>query len=181
MTTQTSPNPANPPETVAQQPGLRRRIPMSVPTRKLEATDIPGYHLHWFVDRNVGRAIQGGYEFVDSSEVTINQHGVGNNTEISGNADLGSRVRVVAGEGPDGKGEYLTLMKIKEEFFQEDQKALAERNASVLAQIFRGETVASPAGNSPKQSQSDESLRYVDTAKTSFQKPLFQRPARKSR
>lgn len=171
--TQGSPNPAN----SAPQPGLRKRIPMSVPTRKLEATDIPGYRLYWFVERNISRAIQAGYEFVDDREVTLNQHGVGTDLEISGNADLGSRVRVVAGKGQSGQGEYLTLMKIKMEFFREDQKLIADRNASVLAQIFRGEQIYTQ----PTESQQDIDLRYVDTGKTSFQKALFQRPPRKSK
>jgi len=179
MTTQLSPNPANPPETVAQQPGLRRRVPMSVPRRKLEVTDIPGYHLHWFVDENVERALQAAYEFVDANEVTVTQSGVGNSTELSGNQDLGSRVRVVAGAGPDGRGQYLTLMKLKEEFFRDDQRLIEERNASVLAQIFRGEMIL----GADKDSQADRNLRYVDVEKTSFEraKPLFQRPTRKAR
>lgn len=180
MTTQISPNPANPPDNVAQQPGLRRRIPMSIPMRKLEVTDIPGFHLHWFVDANIERAIQGGYEFVDDLEVQVNQHGVATSTELSGNQDLGSRVRIVGGAGRDGKGEYLTLMKIKDEWFRDDQRLLEERNASVLSQVFRGEKVL----GDETDSKSDRNLRYVDAEKTSFQpspKALFNRPPRKAR
>lgn len=152
---------------------------MSVPTRRLEATDIPGFHLHWFVDRNIHRAIQAGYEFVDDKEVELNQHGVATSSEISGNADMGSRVRVVAGEGQDGKGEYLTLMKIKEEWFREDQAALEKRNASILEQIFRGEKIYTAEG----ELQEDKNLRYIDRDRTSYQPSpaLFQRPTRKAR
>lgn len=178
MTTTTSPNPANPPENVSQEKGLRKRIPMSVPRRKLEVTDIPGFHLHWFVDSNIERALQAGYEFCDDQEVTVNQSGVGNSLEFSGNQDLGSRVRVVAGAGRDGKGEYLTLMKLQEEFWRDDQRLIEERNASVIQQIFRGEIIY----GTENDSQSDRNLRYVDREKTAFQKApsLFQRPTRKA-
>lgn len=180
MTTEASPNPANAPDNVAQQPGLRRRVPMSVPRRKLEVTDVPGFHLHWFIESNVRRALQAGYEFVDDKEVVVNQSGVGNSLELTGNQDLGSRVTVVGGVGADGKEERLVLMKIKEEWFREDQKLIEERNASVLSQIFRGETIF----GAENDNQSDRSLRYVDEHRTSFErspKALFQRPTRKAR
>lgn len=177
MTTTANPNPANPHEDVAPQRSARRRIPMSIPRRKLETTDIPGFHQHWFVEENIERAIQAGYTFVDDKEVTVTQSGVGNSLELSGNQDLGSRVRVVAGLGRDGKGSYLTLMKLKEEFRREDQVMIEERNASVLQQIFRGEMIY----GTENESQSDRNLRYVDREKTTLQKALFQRPTRKSK
>jgi hypothetical protein len=71
-------------------------------------------------------------------------------------------------------------MKLKEEWFLDDQRSIAERNASVLAQIFRGEIIY----GSETDKQADRDLRYVDSDKTSVKtsgKSLFQRPTRKSK
>jgi hypothetical protein len=141
---------------------------MSVPQRRLEVSDIPGYHLHWFRDSNIARAIQAGYEFVEDKEVELNQGGVATSKDISGNADLGSRVRVVSGLAADGSTEYLTLMKLREEFWVEDRKQIDARNADIMSAIFRDEQIL----GSEKVSPEDQGTRYVKTA-------LFNRPARK--
>lgn len=148
----------------------RKRIPLSIPQRKLEVAPIPGFHLYWFRDDNVERALQAGYEFVDDKEVSLNQHGVATRKEISGNADLGSHVRVIAGTAANGSAEHLTLMKIREEWWKEDQKVLEERNASVLAAIFQDEQIMGSEQLSPE----DRATRYVKTA-------LFNRPTRKGK
>lgn len=139
----------------------RKRIPMSIPQRRLEVPPIAGYHLHWFTDANVPRAIQAGYEFVDSKEVPVNQLGVATSRSISGNADLGSHVKVIGGVGEDGKPSYLTLMKLKEEWWQEDQRTLEKRNADTLAAIFRNEPIL-PAGGKPE----DQKNTYLDRDRT---------------
>jgi hypothetical protein len=158
-------NPAN-----APAPTARKRIPMSTPQRKLEVTEIPGYHLHWFRDDNIPRAVQAGYEFVDAKEVHVNQVNVGSSKDITGNADMGSRVRVVGGVAESGGAEHLTLMKLREEYWREDRRAIDERNASVMSAIFQDEQIL----GSEKLSADDRSQRYVGTA-------LFQRPTRKSK
>jgi len=158
-------NPAN-----AAEKTTRKRIPMSVPQRKLEVTEIPGYHTHWFRDENVARALQAGYEFVDDKEVILNQSGVGTSKDISGNADMGTRVRVVSGTASDGSAEYLTLMKLKNEWWDEDRKELEARNASVMSAIFRDEQIMGSENVSPE----DKGTRYVKTA-------LFNRPVRKGK
>lgn len=142
----------------------RKRIPMSVPRRKLEVSDIPGYHLYWFLDENVPMALQAGYEHVKDDEVTINQQNVGTSREISGNTNLGTHVSIVAGAG----GQSLNLMKIKEEYYQEDRKAIEERNAEIIRAIFKEEQVA----GSDNVSADDRSKRYVKQA-------LFNRPVNK--
>ena len=163
----------------------RTRIPMSVPRQKLQTSDIIGYHQHWFLESRVPMATQAGYEFVSNGEVTINQLNVGNASHVTGNVDLGSRVRVVAGVGEGGVVEYHVLMKIKEEWWQEDQDALAQRNAGVMAAIFLNETVL----GAEKVSAQDKSLSYVNRGLTKIEtpsivqpgaKPLFMRPTRKS-
>lgn len=162
-------NPSNkPPAELAKEAPARKRIPMSTPRRKMEAAEIPGFHLHWFLESNVHAAIQGGYEFVDINEVPLNQHGVGTDTAVSGSSDLGSRVKIVAGIGVDNQPEYQVLMKIREEWWQDDQKAIEARNASVLSAIFKEEHIM----GSDKVPAEDKNLRYVKTA-------LFNRPTRK--
>lgn len=161
-------NPAN--NATAVDTGARKRIPMSIPTRKLEVPELPGYNLHWFLDHNVPRALQAGYEMVDESELPVTQRGVGTDSTVSGNSDLGSHIKVVAGQGEDGKPAYLNLMKIRLEWWQEDQKVLEERNTSVLSAIFRDEKIAGTETVSP----ADRKQSYVKQA-------LYQRPTRRAR
>jgi hypothetical protein len=167
MTTTASPASKTAAEASKETPA-RKRIPLSIPTRKMEVDEIPGFHLYWFLESNVPRALQGGYEFVDSDEVPLHQRGVATDSTISGNADLGSHIKLVAGIGDGGRAEYQILMKIREEWYLEDQKVIEARNAAILAAIFRKEYIA----GSDKVSSEDQGLRYVKTA-------LFQRPTRK--
>lgn len=164
MVTQT--NPANAPQVTE-----RVRIPMSVPSRKLEVPPIPGFHLYWFLESNVPRAIQGGYEFVNDKEVTLNQLNVATDRSISGNAAMGSKVMVVGGTSESGGAEHLVLMKIRQEWYDEDKKVIEERNASIMQSIFRGETVP----GSERASQADRDQMYTRAEDL----PLFNRPARK--
>ena len=162
-------NPANQTAAeIAKEAAPRKRVPLSIPQRRLEAPEIPGFHLHWFLESNVPRALQGGYEFVSSEDVPLHQRGVGTDTTVSGNADLGSRVRILGGIGAEGKAEYLVLMKIREEWWDEDQKVLGNRNASVMSAIFKNEEIP----GSEKVRPEDQGTRYVKTA-------LFNRPTRK--
>lgn len=158
-------NPANGPEKIE-----RKRIPMSVPQRKLQTPEIPGYRLYWFLDRNVLQAQRAGYEFVDEQEVDLNQTNVGSSKDLTGNNDLGSRVKILNGVSAGNSPEYLNLMKIKYEWFQEDQKALAQVNGNVLSSIFRDEKIMTGDGD-PTQ-QEDKANRYVKQA-------VLSRPRRK--
>lgn len=136
-------NPANPVPLVDQiASGRRKRIPVSSGRRKLEVPEIPGFNLYWFLERNIQAALEGGYEFVDSKETILNQHGPATGREASGNTDLGSRVSVGT-QGPDG-GERLYLMKIKLEWFREDQLAIHNRNKQILQSIFQDEFIFDP-------------------------------------
>jgi hypothetical protein len=143
---------------------------MTTAVRRLEVPDIVGYRLYWFVDRNVPRAIQAGYEFVQADEVSLNQLNVGTDKSLSGNADLGNQVRVVAGTAENGGVEHLTLMKIRQEWWDEDRKVLESRNADVLSGIFRNEAIM----GSENVAGPDRDVRYVKTA-------LLQRPTRKGK
>ena len=153
------------PATPAAAPAAeRKRIPMSVPVQKLEAPDIPGYHLHWFngTPDRIQRALDGGYEFVDEKEVKPKTVSLGSNSTASGNTDMGSRVSVVSGTeiGRDGQPLRLILMKIRQEWYEEDQKLVIAKNEQVAASL-RGGLVGSEqdyAGDTP--------LRYVDKNRT---------------
>lgn len=153
---------------------VRTRIPMSVPQRKLEVAEREGYHRHWFKESNVARAIQGGYDFVNSGDAEVNQNGVGTDRSIDGNADMGSHIRVVAGEGERHETEYLVLMEIQLEWYQEDQRLIEKRNADILSGIFRDERIMAEDKHLPQ----DRNLNYVDRDKT---KAVFNRPTRKGK
>jgi hypothetical protein len=169
--------PSNPANAEAKPVADRIRIPMSVPMRKLEAPEIPGYHTHWVKESNVSRALQAWYEFVDEKEVPLNQHGVGTDKSISGNTDLGSHISIVAGIGANGQPERLILMKLKEEYWLADRKKIDERNAQIMGSIFRGETILDKG----PVSQDVKEHRYVDPERTYRREPpLFSRKRAKT-
>lgn len=144
----------------------RKRIPMSTPVQKLESPDVPGFHLHWFqgTPERIQRALDGGYEFVDARDVKVNNVSLGTDSVVSGNTDMGSRVSVVSGSevGRDGQPIRLILMKIKQEWFDEDQKVLENRNEQV-ATALRGGMMGAE-----KDGRGDTQHRYVDKARTTI-------------
>lgn len=163
-------NPASP-STASRE---RKRIPMSVPVQRLETAEIPGYHLHWFLStgERLQRALDGGYEFVDEREIKINNVSLGGDSAISGNTDLGSRVSVVSGQevGKDGQPTRLILMKIKQEWWEEDQKQVEARNDKVRRSLLGGMIGAE------NDRPGDTQHRYVDNARTAI--PEFFKPKR---
>jgi hypothetical protein len=165
--------PNNPANAEAVPQGARKRIPMSTPTLKLEVPLIDGWHLHWIKTSNIPRALQAGYEFVDSREVPINQRNYATSGDISGNQSLGSQVAVAAGTDAQGHPEQLVLMKLPEELWIDDRRNIDHRNASILQGIFRGERIIGEENDAPE----DMGTRYV--RKDRLQAALFQRPAKK--
>jgi len=122
------------------------RVPMSLPTQKLAVPDIPGYHLHWMIGTpsRIQQALKAGYEFVDPEETEVNNFGLADDASKSGNTDMGSRVSVLAGSdaGESGQGDRLFLMKIKQEWWEEDQKVLEQRNEQVAATLRGGQDIS---------------------------------------
>ena len=137
-------SPATAPATTKREQG---RISLSLPQPKLSVPEIPGYHLHWFTGDapRIQQALKAGYEFVQPEEVGVISHSLGSNAEGSGNTDLGTRVSVVAGGVYEGSSEAarLYLMKIREEWWHEDQKLLADVNERIASTI-RGEGITAP-------------------------------------
>lgn len=125
-------NPANPRGEEAKE--RFNRIPMSNSMPMFQVDEIPGYHLHWFSQHRVRRAQQAGYEFVRPSEAKLNGRLIGTS---EGNTDLGDVVSVVG--SPGNNVERHILMKLKEEWWQEDRNALMARNGRVVEAIFGGE------------------------------------------
>jgi hypothetical protein len=113
------------------------RVPMSVPQQRLAAPEIPGYHCHWFLTQNVQRALRAGYEFVNPEEAEVNNFNLADDPSLSGSADMGTRVSVVAGRGSveNGQPELLYLMKIRQEWWEKDQQAMEDRNNQVAAAL----------------------------------------------
>ena len=158
----------------------RARIPMSVPRRKLEVPELPGYHLYWFLEENIYLAQQAYYEFVRIDELPIHQFNPATSTGISGSLDMGDKVCIVGNKiGAQGKPEMQYLMKLKIQYWDSDRKQLEELNAAKLGGIFRGERIL--ADEQGKSDASDRGLSYVDRDRTSIAKPLFHRPVRRDR
>lgn len=151
--------------------GRRKRIPMSTAMRKMEVPAIDGWYLYWFAESNIPAAMQGGYEFVDRSDANLVQTGLANDKSLSGNTDLGTRVSMVGSlSGPSGGPERAYLMKLRQEWRDEDRKTIDDRNAAILGGIFKDEKIYGPEGTAREKG----SLEYIRTA-------LFNRPTRKAK
>lgn len=167
------------PATQAATKRERTRIPMSVPVQRLEVPDIPGYHLHWFRGdaERVERALAGGYEFVDQREAKPHSTSLGGTSTASGNTDMGSRVSVVSGSelGNDGQPVRLVLMKIQQDWYEEDQKLVDDRNAAVADSLTGGMLGAS------QDAPGDTARRYLDKERTKipdfFKRKSAKKPA----
>ena len=147
----------------AATPVERKRIPMSVPTQRLAVPEMPGFHLYWFLGKNCPRAIQAGYDFVQADEVMLTESGVGSDRE---SADLGTRVSTMAGADmfdAAGQPERLYLMKIRKEWWDEDQKSREAKSDEFLAALKIG-TAGQGAGQ-------DNSNRYGGVQQTNIFKP----------
>ena len=97
---------------------------------------IEGYHLHILNDYpgRIDQALATGYEFVSPEEVG----GVTNNV-VSRNTDIGQdKVRFCVGVAEGGGPLYAYLMKIKQEWYDEDQAKLASRNDMIDKSIRQG-------------------------------------------
>jgi hypothetical protein len=124
----------------ADSKGKRKRVPFGAHRTKLQVEDtIPGYVLRWFndVDGRLQRAEEGGYVFVTSDEVPR----LGQGALHQGNSDVNSKVSKIVSRGKDEIRAYL--MKIKKEYYDEDQ-AVKE---SVNYQVDEAMRAGTPSGN----------------------------------
>jgi len=146
-------NPANSGEQkLAEVIATRSRIPMSAPRAKLATPEIPGHHTHWLNDY-AGRLLQaqqGGYDFVDQSEVVVTSSDLAGSS-LGVGSDMGSRVSVVVGKNEDGTPLRAYLMKIRNEWFEADQEASQTRVDQMHDAMKQGK----------QESGGDNSNRYV--------------------
>lgn len=120
----------------------RQRVPYGGARRKLEVLwkdrkFIDGWVARWFNDQDGSliRAEQAGYQFVSPSELA----GVGDKNVHSGNTDLNSRVsRVVGRSNANNEPIRAFLMKIKSDWYDEDQLRKEDNNARIDEAIRAG-------------------------------------------
>lgn len=95
---------------------------------------IEGFHLHIFNDvaGRIDQALNVGYSFVTEDEIG----GTATNV-VSRNTDIGDKVRFLVGT-IGNEPQYAYLMKIQEEFYEEDQMALQSKNDAVDEAIRGG-------------------------------------------
>lgn len=150
-------NPAlSPGERLKVEREKRTRIPMSSPRQKLNTPEIAGFHLHWFNDdeNRLAQAMEGGYDFVDPQETMVNSFSLGGDPVGTG-TDLGTRVSVVVGTKKDGSTMRAYLMKIPQEYFNEDQAAGQERVDQVHDAMSKGNQQRNG------ETEADRRQRYV--------------------
>lgn len=121
--------------------GRRRRGVFNGTTSKLSiGRTIPGYHLHWINDYpgRITQALENGYEFVKPEEVNGT---VGQNTDLSG-----EKLRHIVGTDDSGNALYAYLMKIRQDWYDEDQAAIQHRNDIVDDAIRNGKNSQDTTG-----------------------------------
>jgi len=122
-----------------------RRVPLGVPRSKLQVPKLEGYVLRWINDRGnrLHNAQQGGWQFTNTDEV-----GHVGDSATSNNANEGSYVSWPVGTKEDGKPMRAYLMKIKEEFYREDQAAKQKEVDRTDAAMKSGNTTGETGDDS---------------------------------
>jgi hypothetical protein len=96
---------------------------------------IQGYHLYFFNDEpgRIQAALDAGWEFVSPDEV-----GYASTNVTNRNVDLGDRVSVIGMKNDQGQPVQQVLLKIKQEWWEEDQADIQKRNDKTDAAIRKG-------------------------------------------
>lgn len=116
--------------------GRRRRGVFSGQRLKLEVLGKQeGFHYAWLNDDNnrITLAQQGGWDFVQSDEVEL-----GFNNVTPRNSDEGTRIKTLVGTAVNGEPLYAYLMKIKQEWYNEDKAGNDAYLDQIEAQIKGG-------------------------------------------
>jgi hypothetical protein len=121
--------------TTADRSGRTKRATFNGTEAKLRIDrQIEGFHLHIFNDTagRIDQALSVGYSFVTEDEV-----GGTTTNVVSRNTDIGDKVRFLVGTNGN-EPQYAYLMKIQDEFYNEDQMSLQSKNDAVDAAILGG-------------------------------------------
>lgn len=130
-----------------QESARRQRVPFSAQRKRLQVdAKFPGFHIRWFNDQDdrLQRAEGAGYEYVHKKEVGQ----VGDKDVSNGNTDVNSRVSRVVGRTRDNQPIRAYLMKIRDEWFKEDQAKKEEVNRMVDEAIRAGKAGGADVKNS---------------------------------
>lgn len=114
----------------------RQRGVFNGTNKKLDVlTEIPGYQLRWFNDApgRVDRAQVGGWDFVTNGEVAQ----ADTNRVVERNSDVGGKIRAIVGTTDMNEPLYAYLMKIKKEWFDEDQQEGVAKIRATEADMIR--------------------------------------------
>lgn len=135
-----------------------RRRPLNGRALKLEVFgSVPGHHM--YIAKDEGARIQlmldAGYAMVQATEL----QGLG---AAAHNTDPGGNVRFVLGLKNSGEPMYGYLMKIPEEWWEEDQAAIEKRNQEIDDQIRQGQVGAT--ADEGEQRYIDRSRHHYDPA-----------------
>lgn len=136
---------------LAHGAGLERRgprVPFGGNRTKLDVEFVEGfrdhYHPHWVNEGNIHRALQGYYEFATLEDVAV-----AGTAETTG-ADLGGKIRQLVGTGDTGGPQYAYLMKVRKEYFEQDQADLATETANLYSMITKGTLAPVDRATEPK-------------------------------
>ena len=121
-------------ETVRSQAQRPRRNSIGVPRLTLAVKfEIPGHHLCWMNDDgNVESALDSGYEFVTRGETEL-ENGV-----TPSNVDMSDKIKQKVGTTQQGDILYAYLMKIKNEWHEEDMASIEAQNKMVEDAVAGG-------------------------------------------
>lgn len=178
----TTQKPSDPASPVSKEPEAvrRKRGSFNSPNLRLATVEIPGYKQYWFSNTpgRIELALQNGYEFVEKTEAQINNRDMlGSDSAASGNTDMGTRVSVASGSeiGPDNQPVRMYLMKIREQWYREDQEERYGEGSRLdnVRKSLLG--LAAPMGGE-KMSDSDRAQMYVDTKRTKVPEFLKRKP-----
>ena len=104
----------------------KERVPLGTMRSQLAVESIEGYVLRWVNDRGnrVSHAEEGGYEFTTYDE--LGDRVIGDHNTTSDSAEEGTKVSKKVGTNENGAPLMSYLMKIRKEWYDEDQKKKAD-------------------------------------------------------
>jgi len=170
---------ANPADATNQESvAERKRVPMGSPVARLAVPEIPGYEQRWILNerQRVQKALDAGYEFVHKDEIQMNYRDqIGSDSAEDGNTSLGTTVTTSAGAdlGNDGQPQQLILMKIRKEWYKQDQAAKVGPGSRV--DLVRKTLLSGKTSQGDYLKKEDADKTYVKQAE--FSRALVKSPS----